>query len=255
MNRFRPGAFLALAAILGLGAYAPQARASAEIHKFNFVLSGIPTKIDGGDLNKSIEELNRSKLDPLGREGLDPLRFAWLFDASLHYFVKESFAVNMGVGQLRSHTRREYLPAVLQDIRIRGEALSIPVHVGGNLYFRPYNQGDFRARAFVGAGFMSMVHNKALIELVETSTDTATTLGGSLRVVGVQDGPGYYVETGVHMFFAARYSVMLGAMYRSAKISGMLNRSTRQPFVRPDGGPYTFDLSGVGVRMALAIGL
>lgn len=254
MNRLRLGAVLALAATLVLCAHAPRVFAAAEVHRFNLVIAGIPTKVDGGDLNRQIEDFNRAKLDPIGREGLSAIRFAWLFDVQFHYFVRENVAVNLGVGQLKSNTSREYLPGILQDIRIRGEVLSVPVHVGGDLYFRPYNQGDFRARAYVGAGFMSMVDNKALVEQVETNTDTLTTLGGSTRSVGVGDSPGYYVETGAHLFFAARYSVMLGAVYRSAKIRGMVDRVTREPLLRPDGKPYTLDLSGAGVKMAILIG-
>jgi hypothetical protein len=73
--------------------------------------------------------------------------------------------------------------------------------------------------------------------------------------VAVRDSPGFYLETGVHMYFAARYSVMLGAVYRSAKIRDLLDRETRQPFRRPDGSTFSLDLSGFGARMALGIGL
>ena len=255
MNRFRPGALLALAVTVALAALAPRAFAAAEVHRLSIVVSGIPTFVDGGDLNREIEYLNTTKLERGGRQGLDKIKFAWLFDARIHYFVRENVAVNLGVGQLRHQSRREYLPGILQDIQFRAEALSVPVLAGTAVYFRPYNQGDFRARAYLGGGFMSMVYNKALIEQVEVNTDSLTTLGGSTRSVAVRDSPGFYVEGGVHMFFATRYSVLLSAVYRSAKIREMLDRRTREPFRRSDGSTYTLDLSGVGARMALAIGL
>ena len=62
------------------------------------------------------------------------------------------------------------------------------------------------------------------------------------------------------MFFAARYSVMLGAIYRSAmvrNIDGLLEVPTPSGSVaRVKLGPLlNLDTSGVGGRFAVAIGL
>jgi len=62
------------------------------------------------------------------------------------------------------------------------------------------------------------------------------------------------VEIGGQMYFASRFSVLLGAIYRSAKIEALLDRSTNEPGYAPDGQPLSMDLSGVGGRMGLAVG-
>ena len=72
------------------------------------------------------------------------------------------------------------------------------------------------------------------------------------------------------MFFASRYSVIVGAVYRSMKIRDLANDGMimvpdrpagrahlRTQLLGTDGKPVRIpelDLSGVGVRMALGIG-
>ena len=67
----------------------------------------------------------------------------------------------------------------------------------------------------------SLVYNRARFQAVESRTDSTNTLGGTYKISAKGDSPGYYLEGGVHMFFAARYSVMLGAIYRSAMVRNM----------------------------------
>ena len=77
------------------------------------------------------------------------------------------------------------------------------------------------------------------------------------------DAPGWYFEVGAHMFFAVRYSVMLGAIYRSAVVQnvGSYSNTVNGVAVYPDerliatNVPYKLDTSGVGARMSLGIGL
>ncbi len=254
MNRFRLAAVPALAMALVLTIRVPCARAAAEVHRLNLVISAIPTQVVGGDFNDQLEQYNRARLDPRDIEGLDKISFGWLYDAELRYLVRQNVAVSLGVGQLRTQSKREVLPGILQDIHLRAELLSVPVHLGGTYYFQPYNQGDFQARFYLGGGFLSLVHNKALLEQVEINTDSVTTLGGTQSRAAMRDAPGYYAEAGVHMFFAARYSVVLGAIYRSARIRDMIDRETRQVVVTPDGSRFTLDAGGLGARMGVAIG-
>jgi hypothetical protein len=251
------GAVLALAATVALAAQAPQAFAAAEVHKLNLVLSAMPSQVNTGDFNDAIERFNRLRLESQGLEGLAKINFAWQFDAQLHYFVRSNVAVNLGVGQLRTQSKREFLPAILQDVTIRAELMSVPVHVGLDYYFTPYNQGDFQARAYLGGGFLDLVGNKALVEQVDTNPDSVTTakFGPSFRSTIVRDSPGYFVEGGVHMFFASHFSVMLGLLYRSAQINNMLDQQTGQPVYRfPDGKPFQLDVGGASARMGLAYG-
>jgi hypothetical protein len=230
-----------------------QAWAVAEVHRFNLILSANPTAVNPTDFNDRLETFNRSILLPRDLKGMDKIHFGWLFDAQLHYFLRPNIAVLAGVGQLRTQTKREYLPAIQQDIQLRAEILSVPVHVGGAYYLQPYNQGDFQARAYVGAGFMSLVYNRARLQAAEAGTDPSTTLGGSYVINAKEDSPGFYAETGVHMFFATRVSVIVSALYRSAKIRNMVVESRdHPPFSIP---PFDLDTSGLGLRMGLAIGL
>jgi hypothetical protein len=253
LNRFRLAAALAAAALV-LAAGSSEVRASAEVHKLSLVLSAIPSSVNGGDLNNQIEAYNTTYLTPKGYEGVSKIQFGWMYDAELHYFVRSNMAIGVGVGQIHTSQKAEFLPAIRQDIQVRAELLSVPIHFGADYYFTPYNQGEFQARGYMGGGAIAAVGNKSLMEQVEVGTDTLTTLGGSFSTASVRDSPGYYVEGGVHMFFASKLSVMLGATYRSIVIRGTVDRATYLPYYAPSGQPFTLDVSGVGMRMAVGIG-
>ena len=285
MTRLRLGALLALAAAFGVFSLSPEAMAAAEVHRLNLVISAMPSQIDGGGMNDLLQRYN---LYPLGARGLEPLEqlsTTWLFDGELRYFVRSNFALAAGVSRLKAQTKREYLPSIGASINVLGEVLSVPIHVGAQYYLAPYTQGDFQARAFVGGGMMSLTGTRATFSTVELglpikvtadgTPDTldAASLGGDNRLVSWGDSPGYYAEIGAHLFFAARYSVIVGAVYRNMKVRDM---ETEGVIMVPDGLPLAddpplrvelkdadgkpfyripnLDLSGFGVRMAVAIG-
>jgi hypothetical protein len=233
---------------------AGRADAAAEVHHFNLVLSAIPTQIEGGDLNEEIQFRNRAYLEPRGMQGLETIGFAWDFDAEFRYLVRPYLALTAGAGQLRNVSKSEYLPALQEDIRLRAELLSVPVHLGAAYYFQPYNQGDFQARAYAGAGFLNLVGNRVKFQRSEVVADTAHSLRRWNEVTLKGESPGYYLEAGVHMFFAIRYSVLLGVVYRDAKISQMRDRLTEAPVLTSTRKPFELDASGVGARMAVAFG-
>ena len=247
MNRLWSRALPGLLGLSLLVAGAGRARAAAETHRFNLVLSAIPSQIAGGDFNDAIDVVNRTRLIPLGLESLDKISYGWLFDGELRYFVRPNFAISAGVGQLRSTSKREYSFTAQDNVTVTAEVLSVPLHVGGDYYFTPYNQGDFQARAYVGGGLLSLTDTKASI----VSVATLTSGGGTIGSLAAGDATGWYAEVGAHMFFAVRYSVVLGGIYRSAVVAypgyyhddrliGTLGR--------------TIDVGGAGARMALAIG-
>ena len=242
-------ALASLAALLAVASGTRPAGAAAEIHKLNFVGSAIPTQIIGGDVNEVIDRTNRV-LEASGLEGLDQIKQGWMFEAQLRYMATNKICLNVGVGQIKRSTEKEYLPAIQQDIRLRYEVFSSPVTVGAAYYMQPYNQGDFQARAYLGGGFLSLVQSRLKYQ------QTANGVPGQTSYVTAwkRDAPGFYVEGGVHMFFASRFSVLLGAIYRSAKIDALLDRSTNEPGLAPDGVPLSMDLSGIGGRMGLAFG-
>ena len=257
---FRPRpvvpALLAMAVLLAPSA----ASAAAEVHRLNLALSGTPTQVNAGDVNDGIDFYNRTVVTPPPR-GYDPLpkiTFTWLFDSELRYFATRNLAITAGVGQLRAKSVKEYLPALSQAINVRAELITVPVHIGAAYYLQPYNQGDFQARLFVGAGLESYTHSRTLFEQTLFGADSSTTaqLGGSFRISSTQDGPGYYAEGGVHMFFSSKYSVLLSVLYRSGEMNGLVNEVTGLPVLDPKTGrPAGLDVGGVGFRMSAVIGL
>jgi len=279
LTRLRLGVLLALAVAFGAFSLSPEAMAAAEVHHLNLVLSAMPSQLDGGGINNLLERYNQYPLEARGFESIAKLSMGWIFDSELRYFVRPSFALAAGVSQLKVQTKREFLPSIGASINVTGEVLSVPLHVGAQYYLAPYNQGDFQARAFVGGGLMSLTATRALFSTVESglpirSGDTldVASLGGNNRLVARGDSPGYYAEVGAHLFFAARYSVIVGAVYRSMKIRDLANeglvlvpdpsRSSalvprKKELLDREGRPVripNLDLSGLGVRMALGIG-
>jgi hypothetical protein len=277
LTRLRLGVLLALAVAFGAFSHPPKAMAAAEVHHLNLVISAMPSQLDGGGMNDLLERYNQYPLWARGFEGVDKIGMGWLFDGELRYFVRPSFALAAGVGYLKVETKQEFLPSIGAAINVRGEVISVPVHVGAQYYLAPYTQGDFQARAFVGGGLMSLAASRALFSTFEMGlplrgdTLDVASLGGTNRLVGTGDGPGYYAEVGAHLFFAARYSVIVGAVYRSMKIRDLANDGMimvpedrpvapylRTPLLGTDGKLVRIrglDLSGVSVRMALGIGL
>jgi len=252
--RRHTGAALALAAILGTLIPVSTAHAAAIIHRLNLELGGGFTTVQADNFNKQLDYTNLF-LEARGNQGLDHITYSFVYDIGLRFFVKPSFALRAGVGQLRNQTEQEYLPAIHQDIHIRAEILSVPIFVGGDYYFAPYNQGDFQARAFLGGGLLSQVTNRVTYQSFESGTDNTTTIFGTFVTNAQRDSPGWYAEFGVHMFFALRYSVVLNGFYRSSRMNALYYSASKQPFLNPsDGKPFDLDLTGMGARGALCIG-
>ena len=269
--RFRLAVVAALACSFLSFLSAGQARAAAEVHRLSLMLSGIPSQVQGGDFNDYIDVFNATRLElpTRGYEGLPHLAFTWVFDGELRYFVRPNFAVTAGLSQIRVGQKKEYLPAISQGISVRGEILSVPIHIGGAYYLQPYNQGDFQARGFFGGGLVQYAYTRATFEQVLTAPDSALLAGfppGTFRAVLTQDAPGYYLEGGAHMFFASRWSMLVGVIYRSGVIRDarlesyyLNNQSVGGPNpgavqVNSKGKPFTIDVGGVGAKLAIGIG-
>ena len=254
--RFALLAALALAWVLAPTA----ANAAAEVRRLNLTLSAIPTTVAAGDFNEVIDYYNKTVLTPPPRtfEPLEQVGFTFLYDAELRYFLTRNMTLNAGVGHMRAVSSKEYLPALVTAINVRADIITVPVHLGASYYMQPYTQGDFQARVILGGGFVQYTHSRTIFSQSLEGTDSTTTaqLGGSFKRQATQDSPGYYAEFGVHMFFASRYSVLLSAMYRSGVMKGMIDEDTGATEVNPvSGKPFTLDVSGLGIRLAAAIGL
>src|SRR5262245_18022409 len=171
--------------LLSLVGRVPGVWAAAEVHRLNLVFSATPTHVKADDFNAFIDDINRRFLDPQGLEPLDKINLSWLFDAEVRYFARQNLAVSVGAGRLSSKKSQEYLPSIGQSIVLTAEISSIPIHAGAAYYFTPYNQGDFQARAYVGAGFMSLVENVATFRQDATGSPAPP-----IRISGTNDGPG-----------------------------------------------------------------
>ena len=237
--------------VLALAGRATEVRAAAEVHRLNVVLSAVPTQVRAADFNNVIGDINRTILQPFGLEPLTKIKLSWMFDSEVRYFARPNLALSVGVSRLRATTSQEYLPTIGASNTLRAEITSIPIHAGAAYYFTPYNQGDFQARAYVGTGFMNMVYNRASLSW----DGTGIPIGSGFRVVGTNDGPGYYGEVGAHLFFASKLSVLLSALHRSNHVRNLINEQTGAPVVNFNGQPVSLDVGGTGFRMAVAIGL
>lgn len=255
MRPFRFAVLAASAAVIFALAPARQAAAAPEVHNFNLMLSASPTSINGGGLSDLIDQYNDYILEPRGFNSLDRITFGWMFDAELRYLVHPNVAINFGVGHLKSQRKREFLPLINQQIDVRFEVLTVPVHLGADYYYTPYTQGDFQARFYTGAGILSNVYSVVTVQQEQVTPQTGPILpDGSFLARATRDSPGYYLQTGAHMFFAARYSVMLGIVYRSAELTNLVDAETGEPVEDYDGNPLKVDLSGVGAKLSLGIG-
>ncbi len=245
----------ALLMVLALAGAATSAHAAAEVHKLNLVINVIPTSVDGGDFNREIDDFDAA-LARQGLQTLDHVSFGWQFGGEVRYFMRPNIALVAGISQLRATREREYLPSLTSDVVVTGEILSAPIHVGADYYFTAYNQGDFRAQLYAGGGLLGLTSTHSRLQVVAVG-DTAANAQG-FKTVTAGDGTGFYGELGVHMFFALRYSVMLGAIYRSAEVRPVAVYFTGPGYPQETyfgTTPRSLSASGVGVKAALAIGL
>jgi hypothetical protein len=244
------------ASVVVLFALVPGRNASAapEVHNFNVMFSAGPTSISGGGLSDLIDQYNDRVLEPNGFKSLERITLGWLFEVEMRYLVRPNVGISLGLGQLKSETSREFLPAINQSIDVRFEALTVPVHLGADYYFTPYTQGDFQARYYVGGGLLSNIYSVVTFQQQVSDESVSPLPGGSFNARATRDSPGYYLQTGAHMFFAARYSVMLGIMFRSAELTNLVDTETGEPVLDFEGNPLHVDLSGVGVKLALGLG-
>ena len=266
--RFRRALPWALVFVCVLAGRARDASAAAEVHKLNFLISGNPSSLAATSYNDLINSYNSNVLDPRGYENLKSMHFGWFFQGQLRYFVRQNITVDVGWGNLVDDQKKEYLPRISQSIDIDTHIQTDVWNAGASYYLQPFNSGDFQARMYFSAGLLSLSNTELKFAKNELNTDSTTTLGSATGnttrynydVKGKQEGPGWYLEGGAHMFFAARYSVMLGIMYRSMTASAVpLVLTEAAPggptYTQPaPSGPVDADLSGISARMGICIG-
>lgn len=236
---------LSLSSVAGPG-HADEQR----VKRFGVALYAMPTSLALGDLNDQIDGLNvftaAQNLAPIDR-----IRWSGQFGLEGRYTITRHWTVVGGFGRIKTESKLDLLPQVGQHILVQARILTVPQNLGVAYYLNPKTSGDFTLRPFVGGGMIRLVETKAKVGGEAQLADT--TFGSFSRPFG--EGFGYYAESGIHMMFPSRYSVILNAMYRKAKSNRVFEENTRQLLLNADGTPYELDVSGFGLRLALQINL
>src|SRR5262245_42622780 len=63
---------------LALAGHVTDARAAAEVHRLNVVLSAVPTQVKATDFNNVIGDINSTLLEPIGLEPLTTIKLSWM---------------------------------------------------------------------------------------------------------------------------------------------------------------------------------
>ena len=246
----RAGLVCGLACAL-LGALAPAGRADEQrVKRLSVAIYAMPTSFALGDFNKQIQVLNQGSqafgLAPIGK-----IHAGAVFGAEGKYFASRHIAISVGVGKIARTSKLDLTPQVGSHVIVLGRVLAVPRTLGADYYFEPYTRGDFTLRPFVGGGMMDLVSTKIKIGAAFTSPDTTFDFFSRLK----GDGSGFYVESGIHLMFPSRYSVLLNLNYRNARVRRMYDERTHVLAYGANGKPYSLDLSGVGLRFGIGINL
>ncbi|MEP7027491.1 MAG: hypothetical protein ABI960_02740 [Candidatus Eisenbacteria bacterium] len=220
------------------------------VKRFGVALYAMPTSLALKDFNRSVDGLNEftaaRNLAPINR-----IKWAGQFGLEGRFQATHHWMLVAGFGQIKKQSRLDLLPQVGQKIIVNASILSVPENLGACYYFSPKTSGDFTMRPFVGGGLVRLVETKAKLgggaQLADTTFESFSRPQG--------EGGGFYVESGIHMMFPSRYSVILNTMYRRAKASRVYEETTHQLLRNEDGSPYALDVSGFGLRLALQINL
>ena len=57
-------------------------------------------------------------MQPRGLQGLDRIKFSWLFDGEVRYFARQNLAVSAGWGRIKTSSSQVYLPGIGQSITL-----------------------------------------------------------------------------------------------------------------------------------------
>lgn len=242
--------------VAALGSLVPAARADEQrVSRLGLALSLMPTSLALGDINDEIDRLN-SETGALGppfspQAPIGNLSWDGLWQAELKYFYNRKIAIVAGIGQIKRRSQLELQPVAEGSTIIRGYTRAVPIHLGADYYFEPRTSGDFTMRPFVGAGYMKIADTKTSFGYELLRPDSL--LRNFTDSYG--NGHGFYVEGGIHMMFPSRYSILVNANYRNAKVKQMQFFEDGTVVLTPGGDLLETDLSGFGLRFAVQMKL
>jgi len=235
---------------LALTALAPRGHADEQrVKRFGVALYAMPTSMSLSDFNDGIDRVNQSST-AFGFAPIGKVHWSTQFGLEGRFMATKKWVVTAGFGRIRKVSKLDLLPQVGTQVLVVGSIITVPRNLGLDYYFAPKTSGDVTLRPFVGAGYLSLVETKA--KLGGGATVGGVTTGTFVRPTG--EGSGFYVESGMHVMLASKYSLILNGLYRRAKVSQVIEETTGQRVLNPDGSPFKLDVSGFGLRLAMQIG-
>jgi len=254
--------FVAFAVLAALGltlahvARADEQRAS----RLGLALSAGVTSLSPDLINRGIDQVNNS-VRVIGEENnafpapIGHITASAFFQVEGRFFISDKLVAIAGFGRIKSSSSQELLPGAGRRLIMEGEILGVPRHIGMDYYFAPNTRGDVTWRPFVGGGFMDVVEAHGRVGAEFTSPDTVA--GGFVKSRG--EGPGFFVETGIHLMLPGRYSFIGSLNYHRVKANRLTLYddlgNTHGILLEENGAPAELDFSGIALKVALNINL
>lgn len=237
-------------------AHADEQRAS----RLGLALSGGVTSLDPNLINDGIDKVNNS-VRVLGEENnafpapIGHIKASALFQAEARFFVSDKIVAVAGFGRIKSTSSQELLPGAGRRLLMEGQILGVPRHIGIDYYFAPNTRADVTWRPFVGGGFMDIVEAHGRVGAEFDAPDTSVVQFQRSR----GEGPGFYIEGGIHLMLPGRYSFIGSLNYHHVKANRLTlydaQGHTDGILLDPNGEAAVLDFSGLALKVALNINI
>ena len=211
-------------------------------------------------INNAIDDVNEFTTPPPpdgpGLAPIDHISASPIFQFEGRFFISDKLVATLGYGTLGRTESLTLQPQTSQEIIVEGSVNAKTLNTGLDYYFTPHTSGDVTWRPFGGVGFMSVIEGEGRVggSVMETVPDT--TLDDRFeRFFG--QGAGFYVEAGIHLMIASRYSFIGNVFYRNLKMDNVWavdeSGNSLGPLLNDDGSLAEIDLSGIGLRVGINI--
>jgi len=249
LKAFRRPALALLLGAVALAALAPASRADEQrVKRFGVALYAMPTSMSLGNFNDGIDRVNTA-ISANGFAPISKVHWSSQFGLEGRFMATKRWVVVAGFGRIKKESKLDLIPQVNTHVLVEGRILTVPRNLGLDYYFPPKTSGNVTIRPFLGAGMLSLVETKG--KLGAATTVAGTTVGQFARPTG--EGAGFYGEGGMHVMLPSKYSLLLNGYYRRAKVTQVIEETTRGRLFNPDGSPFALDVSGFGIRFAAQI--
>ena len=250
-----------IATLLAASFLAGSARADEQrAARLGLALSGMVTSLSPDLINDGIDQVNNG-VRVLGEESnaipapISHIKAGGFFQVEGRFFISDKLVAVAGFGRIQRTSQQELLPGAGRRLLMKGQILGVPRHIGMDYYFTPYTRGDLTWRPFLGGGFMDVVEAHGRVGAEFTSPDTIVSVFQRTR----GEGPGYFLEGGVHLMLPGRYSFIASVNYHHVKADRLTledaHGNTFGYLLDENGDPEVLDFSGIGLKVALNINI